>query len=88
MKYYHLVGLSGGVLLIQFLLQNVFQLSLPRVVKGVFFALQAFLFISYSVFLLVYRVNVRQKKRQLKRKNNIVPLKSEEQETVSILKAS
>lgn len=88
MKYYHLTGLSGSALLIQFLLQNVLQFPLPRVVKSLFFALQAFLFASYSVFLLIYRVNVRQKKRQLKRKNNVVPLKSEEQETVSILKAS
>lgn len=52
MKYYHLAGLSVGILAVQFFIENLLHLSMPRFVQYLFMGIQATLLGSYALLMI------------------------------------
>ena len=53
MKYYHLVGVSVMIFFVQWLLQSLFKVTLPTVVKSLFVIIQGLLLLIYVLPLVV-----------------------------------
>ena len=53
MKYYHLVGLSGIIFLIQWVLQSLFHVALPTTIKSIIAVIQGLLLLIYVLPLVV-----------------------------------
>ena len=53
MKYYHLVGVSVVIFLIQWMLQSLFKVTLPTVVKSLFVIIQGLLLLIYVLPLVI-----------------------------------
>lgn len=52
MKYYHLAGLSVGIFAVQFFIENLLHLSMPRFVQYLFMGIQAILLGSYALLMI------------------------------------
>jgi len=87
MKYYHLIGFSIMLTVLQFALQSFFYWELPLMVKGIFLGLQSTLLIGYSLLFLIFVLKKR-KNRSKKERPNVVPIKEHAKETSSYSKAS
>lgn len=86
MKYYHIVAVSAGLFLLQFVLQSVFSLPVPYLIRKVFFMIQLVLIVGYSSLMLMLLLG--KKKQNKKSRENIVPLTKEAGKKSVYLKAS
>ncbi len=60
MKYYHLVGVSAGLFVLQFTLENILWMETSSLIKKWFLGGQSVLLVSYMILLLLH---LRKKKR-------------------------
>lgn len=67
MKYYHLISLSMMLLSVQYVLQNILQLSLAPWISVLFFMLQLIIFIAYALLLLILLLTSKRQKRTFKK---------------------
>lgn len=87
MKYYHLIGLSGGLLTLQFFLQNILQIQLSPFFRRLFFGAQLAIFVLYSLtfvgFLVLQRRATKRKiasaDQKTKVRSKVVAFKEQEQ---------
>ncbi|KAF1302273.1 MULTISPECIES: hypothetical protein [Enterococcus] len=86
MKYYHLIGISGGLFALQFLLQNLLHLPLSLTVKWIFLIAQGILLVTYGGLTLFYSFILRKVSPKKSASKKVVPLKKEQKQ--SLRKAS
>ncbi|AYW48133.1 hypothetical protein C7K38_06960 [Tetragenococcus osmophilus] len=87
MKYYHLIGFSIMLTVLQFVLQSVFYWEVPLIIQKIFLGLQSTLLVGYSLLFLIFLVK-KSKNKGKREKQNVVPIKEHPKEASSYSKAS
>ncbi|GMA53895.1 hypothetical protein GCM10025857_52520 [Alicyclobacillus contaminans] len=68
MKYYHLIGFSIMLTVLQFVLQSVFYWEVPLIIQKIFLGLQSTLLVGYSLLFLIFLVKKAKTKAKGKTK--------------------